>query len=129
MNWLPVLCQKLPVGGVQSQSLTVDRQMSRYNVPRVAFINKCDRVGADPARVIGEIEAKLGHVAVPLQIPIGLEGHHEGVVDLVAMKAVCFDGPKGEDVRVADDHRRPAGSRPSAGGTPCWTRFRCTATS
>ncbi|GMV97795.1 MAG: elongation factor G [Phycisphaerae bacterium] len=91
-----VLCA---VGGVQSQSLTVDRQMRRYNVPRLAFINKCDRVGADPARVIGDIETKLGHVAVPIQIPIGLEGHHEGVVDLIAQKAVWFDGTKGENVR------------------------------
>ncbi len=94
-----VLCA---VGGVQSQSLTVDRQMRRYNVPRLAFINKCDRVGADPARVISEMETKLGHVAVPLQIPVGLEGHHEGVVDLVAMKAVYFDGPKGEQVRIEE---------------------------
>src|SRR5512143_3843706 len=77
-----VLCA---VGGVQSQSLTVDRQMKRYRVPRVAFINKCDRVGADPARVISEIENKLGDVAVPLQIPIGLEARHEGVVDLIRM--------------------------------------------
>jgi elongation factor G len=92
-----VLCA---VGGVQSQSLTVDRQMRRYNVPRLAFINKCDRVGADPARVISEMETKLGHVAVPLQVPIGLEGLHEGVVDLVTMKAVYFEGPKGEQIRV-----------------------------
>ncbi len=91
-----VLCA---VGGVQSQSLTVDRQMKRYNVPRIAFINKCDRVGADPARVLREIETKLGHVAVPLQIPIGLEGDHVGVVDLVAMQAVYFDGPQGGTVR------------------------------
>ncbi len=94
-----VLCG---VGGVQSQSLTVDRQMKRYNVPRIAFINKCDRTGADPARVISELETKLGHVAVPLQIPIGLEGNHVGVVDLIAMKAIYFDGPKGETVRVAE---------------------------
>jgi len=93
-----VLCA---VGGVQSQSLTVDRQMKRYNVPRIAFINKCDRVGADPARVINEIEEKLGVEAVALQIPIGLEGNHVGVVDLVAMKAVYFDGEKGEKVRTA----------------------------
>ncbi len=91
-----VLCA---VGGVQSQSLTVDRQMKRYNVPRLAFINKCDRTGADPARVIGELESKLGHVAVPLQIPIGLEGNHDGVVDLVRMKAIFFDGERGEKVR------------------------------
>jgi len=93
-----VLCA---VGGVQSQSLTVDRQMKRYNVPRIAFINKCDRVGADPARVIREIEAKLGHAAVPLQIPIGLEGHFQGVVDLISMKAIYFDGECGEIVRVS----------------------------
>jgi len=92
-----VLCA---VGGVQSQSLTVDRQMKRYNVPRIAFINKCDRVGADPSRVIRELETKLGHVAVPLQIPIGLEGHHEAVVDLIAMKAIYFDGEHGESIRV-----------------------------
>lgn len=92
-----VLCA---VGGVQSQSFTVDRQMKRYNVPRIAFINKCDRVGADPARVINEMERKLGHVAVPLQIPIGLEGNHEGVIDLVAMKALYFEGEHGEKVLV-----------------------------
>ncbi len=91
-----VLCA---VGGVQSQSLTVDRQMKRYNVPRIAFINKLDRVGADPARVVSELETKLGHVAVPLQIPIGLAGEHVGVVDLVAMQAVYFDGETGENVR------------------------------
>ncbi len=94
-----VLCA---VGGVQSQSLTVDRQMKRYNVPRIAFINKCDRVGADPARVLREIETKLGHVAVPLQIPIGLEGNLAGVVDLVAMQAVYFEGPQGGTVRRTD---------------------------
>ena len=94
-----VLCA---VGGVQSQSLTVDRQMKRYRVPRLAFINKCDRVGADPARVIGEMEHKLGDVAVPLQIPIGIEARLEGVVDLIQMKAVYFDGELGDKVRVAE---------------------------
>src|SRR5580765_5907530 len=93
-----VLCG---VGGVQSQSLTVDRQMKRYNVPRIAFINKLDRTGADPARVVSELETKLGHVAVPLQIPIGLEGNHDGVVDLITMQAVYFEGPKGETIRRA----------------------------
>ena len=91
-----VLCG---VGGVQSQSLTVDAQMKRYGVPRIAFINKLDRVGADPARVIQEIEAKLGLEAVPLQIPIGLEHDHRGVVDLLSMEAVYFDGDHGELVR------------------------------
>ncbi len=94
-----VLCG---VGGVQSQSLTVDRQMKRYNVPRLAFINKLDRTGADPARVITEIENKLGLTPVQLQIPIGLETFHEGVVDLVTMQAVFFDGEKGQTVRFGD---------------------------
>ena len=91
-----VLCG---VGGVQSQSLTVDRQMKRYNVPRIAFINKLDRVGADPARVVQEIEEKLGLEAVQLQIPIGLEQDFEGVIDLIAMDAVRFEGNHGEIVR------------------------------
>jgi elongation factor G len=91
-----VLCG---VGGVQSQSLTVDAQMKRYGVPRIAFINKLDRVGADPARVIQQIEDKLGLEAVPLQIPIGLENDHRGVVDLLTMEAVYFEGDHGEQVR------------------------------
>ena len=94
-----VLCA---VGGVQSQTITVDRQMRRYRVPRIAFINKMDRVGADPARVVSELETKLGHVAVPLQIPIGAEDTFEGIIDLVRMVAVYFDGPRGENVRVAE---------------------------
>ncbi len=91
-----VLCG---VGGVQSQSLTVDRQMKRYNVPRIAFINKLDRMGADPVRVVNEIETKLGLEAVPLQLPIGTEDRHEGVIDLVTMEAVYFDGDRGEKLR------------------------------
>ena len=91
-----VLCG---VGGVQSQSLTVDRQMKRHSVPRIAFINKLDRVGADPARVVREIEQKLGLEAVQLQIPIGLEQAFEGVIDLVAMEAIRFEGERGENVR------------------------------
>jgi len=91
-----VLCG---VGGVQSQSLTVDRQMKRHGVPRIAFINKLDRVGADPARVVAEIEEKLGLVAVPLQLPIGLEKDHIGVIDLMTMDAVYFDGESGDKVR------------------------------
>ncbi len=91
-----VLCG---VGGVQSQSLTVDRQMKRYNVPRIAFINKLDRTGADPARVIREIEEKLNLTPVQLQLPIGLENDHAGVIDLVAMQAVYFEGGMGEEIR------------------------------
>ena len=91
-----VLCS---VGGVQSQSITVDRQMKRYKVPCIAFINKCDRSGANPFRVMEQLKRKLGHNPVALQIPIGLEADMEGVVDLVSMKALYFDGEKGELVR------------------------------
>jgi elongation factor G len=92
-----VLCA---VGGVQSQSITVDRQMNRYKVPRIAFINKCDRSGANPLRVVEQLREKLNHNAVLLQIPIGLEGDFEGVVDLVAMQAIYFAGRLGEEVQV-----------------------------
>ncbi len=94
-----VLCS---VGGVQSQSITVDQQMKRYRVPCIAFINKCDRSGANPARVIEQLRGKLGHNAVPLQMPIGLESNFQGVVDLIDMKAVYFDGPHGEVIRYED---------------------------
>ena len=83
-----VLCS---VGGVQSQSITVDRQMKRYHVPRIAFVNKCDRSGANPYRVKDQLIEKLGLNAVLMQIPIGLEDKLEGVVDLVEMKAYYFD--------------------------------------
>ncbi len=87
------------VAGVQSQSMTVDRQMKRYNVPRIAFINKLDRSGADPFKVTGQLRDKLAHNAVMTQIPIGLENDLEGVIDLVSMKAFYFDGDNGETVR------------------------------
>ena len=90
-----VLCS---VGGVQSQSITVDRQLKRYRVPRLAFINKCDRTGADPFRVHTQLKEKLGHNAVLMQLPIGLESKFEGVVDLVKMKALYFEGLSGENV-------------------------------
>src|SRR4051812_45272333 len=93
-----VLCA---VAGVQSQSITVDRQMKRYAVPRIAFINKMDRTGANPNNVIKQLETKLGLTAVPLQIPIGAEANFQGVVDLIARQAVYFDGEKGETVRRA----------------------------
>ena len=86
------------VAGVQSQSMTVDRQMRRYNVPRVAFINKLDRSGANPRRVTGQLCDKLKHNAVLVQLPIGLEADFEGVVDLVRMKAVYFEGEGGVDI-------------------------------
>ena len=94
-----VLCA---VAGVQSQSITVDRQMRRYNVPAIAFVNKCDRSGANPARVTEQLREKLGHNAVMMQIPIGLEADHEGVVDLIEMKAIYFDGENGEKIRVEE---------------------------
>ena len=91
-----VLCA---VGGVQSQSMTVDRQMKRYKVPRLAFVNKMDRTGANFERVVGQLREKLGCDAVPMQIPIGKEDKLEGVIDLVTMKAAYFDGDNGEHVR------------------------------
>ncbi len=94
-----VLCG---VSGVQSQSFTVDRQMKRYSVPCLAFINKLDRSGAEPRRVTAQLREKLGHNAVAVQIPIGLEADHEGVIDLIAMRAYYFDGEQGETVREAD---------------------------
>ncbi len=92
-----VLCS---VGGIQSQTITVDRQLKRYNVPRIAFINKCDRLGANPYKVKDQLKSVLGHNAVLMQIPIGLEDKYHGVVDLVSMKALYFDGPEGEVVRT-----------------------------
>jgi elongation factor G len=94
-----VLCG---VAGVQSQSLTVDRQMRRYDVPRVAFVNKLDRQGANPFRVKDQLREKLHHNAVMMQIPIGVEDAHVGVVDLVTMRAVYFDGEAGERLRETE---------------------------
>jgi translation elongation factor EF-G len=94
-----VLCA---VGGVQSQSITVDRQLRRYEVPCIAFVNKCDRTGANPLRVREELRSKLGHHAVLMQLPIGLEDKFEGLIDLITMKAMYFDGPNGDDIRVEE---------------------------
>ena len=91
-----VLCG---TSGVQSQSYTVDRQMRRYNVPRLAFINKLDRAGADPARVTGQLKDKLRHNTITMQLPIGAEADFEGIIDLIKMKAYYFDGDNGDDVR------------------------------
>ncbi len=94
-----VLCA---VAGVQSQSITVDRQLKRYKVPRLAFINKCDRTGANPDRVVQQLREKLGLEAHFVQVPIGLEDALEGVVDLVTMKAIYFDGEQGNDLRIEE---------------------------
>jgi len=94
-----VLCA---VAGVQSQSITVDQQMKRYKVPGIAFINKCDRSGASPERVIRQLREKLGHNAVAMQLPIGMEADFTGVVDLVSMQAIYFEGDKGEQIHRSE---------------------------
>ncbi len=91
-----VLCS---VGGVQAQSITIDRQMRRYGIPRIALINKMDRTGADPDRVVKQLHDKLDCNAVLMQMPIGKEANFEGVVDLLEGKAIYFDGTQGETVR------------------------------
>src|SRR6266576_6272529 len=94
-----VLCG---VAGVQSQSITVDRQMRRYRVPRLAFINKMDRAGANAFRVTQQLREKLGHNAVMMELPIGAEDKFQGVVDLVTMKAHYYDGENGEKIRTEE---------------------------
>ncbi len=90
-----VLCS---VAGVQSQSITVDRQMRRYSVPRIAFVNKCDRQGANPFKVKDQLRDKLGLNAVMMQVPIGLSDDHRGAIDLVTLKAYEFHGENGEEI-------------------------------
>jgi elongation factor G len=87
-----VLCA---VSGVQSQTITVDRQMKRYDVPRVSFINKMDRMGANPWKAVDQINKKLKIAAASLHVPIGVEDDFKGVVDLIEMKSVYFEGPSG----------------------------------
>jgi len=100
-----VLCS---VAGVQSQSITVDRQMRRYKVPRLAFVNKCDRSGANPMRVTDQLREKLSHNSIMMQLPLGLEAAHDGVIDLVKMQAARFEGTNGETIVWTDipDHLR-----------------------
>jgi elongation factor G len=91
------------VGGVQPQAETVWRQAEKYRVPRIAFVNKMDRAGADFNRVVEEIREELGANAVPVVIPIGVEGSFQGVVDLVRMRAVYYDdAPQGATIRVEE---------------------------
>jgi elongation factor G len=79
------------VGGVEPQSETVWRQANKYRVPRLAFVNKMDRAGADFLRVVRQIKERLGSLAVPIQMPIGAEDRFEGIVDLIKMKAIYWD--------------------------------------
>ncbi|KAI5821279.1 elongation factor G, mitochondrial [Pyronema omphalodes] len=95
-----ILCA---VSGVQSQTITVDRQMKRYDVPRVSFVNKMDRAGANPWKAVEQINKKLKIAAASLQVPIGAEDNFKGVVDLIEMKAVYFEGDNGERVIVKDE--------------------------
>ena len=90
-----ILCA---VGGVQSQSITVDQQMKRYRVPRIAFVNKMDRIGADPDRVRQDLTSKLGLNVVPIQLNMGRGDDFKGVIDLIAMEAITFAGKDGEKV-------------------------------
>ncbi|MEO2010426.1 MAG: elongation factor G [Pirellulaceae bacterium] len=91
-----VLCA---VGGVQAQTMTVDRQMKRYHVPRLAFINKMDRTGAAPLRVVSDLNERLGANAFLMQLPMGEGETFTGVIDLVRMKSLYFEGTDGEKVR------------------------------
>lgn len=95
-----ILCA---VSGVQSQTITVDRQMRRYNVPRLSFINKMDRMGANPFKAVQQINQKLKIPAAAIQVPIGSEDNFQGVIDIVRMKAIYNEGPKGEIIRETDD--------------------------
>ena len=95
-----ILCA---VSGVQSQTITVDRQMKRYNVPRISFVNKMDRAGANPFKAVDQITHKLRIPAAAVQVPIGVEDEFKGVVDLIRMKAVYSEGLKGETVRESDE--------------------------
>lgn len=106
-----VLCS---VGGVQSQTLTVNRQMKRYSVPCLAFINKLDRMGANPYRVLNQMRSKLNHNAAFMQLPIGLEGNTKGIIDIVSQKALYFEGNNGEIIRedeIPKDMRAEADDR------------------
>lgn len=87
-----VLCA---VGGVQSQSMTVDRQMKRYNVPCLGFINKLDRLGANHNKVLAQLRSKLRHNAAFVQIPIGSGSETAGIIDLIERKALYFRGACG----------------------------------
>lgn len=94
-----ILCA---VSGVQSQTITVDRQMKRYDVPRISFVNKMDRMGANPWKAVEQINTKLKMPAAAIQIPIGAEDEFQGVVDLIERKAMYFEAPRGTKIRIED---------------------------
>lgn len=91
-----VLCA---VGGVQCQTMTVNRQMKRYSVPFLTFINKLDRLGANPGRALQQLRTKLNHNAAFVNIPIGLEGNLQGIIDLIEERSIFFEGPFGQSIR------------------------------
>uniref|UniRef100_A0A8C1VB82 Elongation factor G, mitochondrial n=1 Tax=Cyprinus carpio TaxID=7962 RepID=A0A8C1VB82_CYPCA len=91
-----VLCA---VGGVQCQTMTVNRQMKRYGVPFLSFINKLDRQGANPSRALQQLRTKLNHNAAFINIPIGLEGNLRGIIDLIEERSIFFEGPFGQNIR------------------------------
>lgn len=106
-----VLCA---VGGVQCQTMTVNRQMKRYNVPFLTFINKLDRMGANPYRALQQMRTKLNHNAAFINIPIGLEGNMKGIIDLIEERSMYFDGPFGQVIRydeIPADFRAEAADR------------------
>jgi elongation factor G len=88
--------------GVQSQSITVDRQMKRYHVPRIAFVNKMDNPGANYERVSNMLKEKLGHYPIMLQVPMGAEDKFQGLIDAITGRAYFFDGEDGEKIREED---------------------------
>jgi elongation factor G len=94
-----ILCA---VSGVQSQTITVDRQMKRYNIPRISFVNKMDRMGANPFKAVEQINKKLKIPAAAVQIPIGSEDNFQGVVDLIRMRAIYSKGDRGEIIEESD---------------------------
>ena len=120
-----VLCA---VAGVQSQSITVDRQMRRYKVPRLAFVNKCDRAGANPLRVRDQLREKLQHNPVLMQIPIGLEDKFEGVVDLIDDEGGLLRRRQRRD--ISEEEIPPScRPRPRRRARRCSTPRRCSPTS
>jgi elongation factor G len=90
------------VGGVQPQTLTVNKQMLRYNVPRLIFVNKLDRMGADPWSAIYAAREKLGICCAAVQVPIGEDERLRGLIDIIHKRAYYFDGANGENIREED---------------------------